>query len=124
VYNYAPNDVYLRVKYEGDWRDGKKSGKGKLSWFVGDFYEGDWLEGKRHGFGVFSWADGARFEGEWEGGMRHGKGLYIWPDGETFEGRSMAGVPWWFLSRHSHLIHCKLNLQECGEVTRSMALGY
>lgn len=86
VYNYAPNDVYLRVKYEGDWKDGKKCGKGRLSWFVGDFYEGDWSEGKRHGFGVFQWADGARFEGEWEGGMRHGKGIYIWPDGEAFEG--------------------------------------
>ena len=44
-------------KYEGDWRDGKKLGKGVETLFDGGRkYDGEWKDGKRHGRGVMTCA--------------------------------------------------------------------
>ena len=38
-------------RYEGQWKDGKKSGKGRYIYPDGDVYEGQWLDDKAHGEG-------------------------------------------------------------------------
>ena len=39
-------------KYEGEWKDDKRSGKGKQTWSqgdkAGDWYDGEWVEGDPH----------------------------------------------------------------------------
>ena len=39
--------------YEGQWRQGKKHGKGKLTWPDGKNYEGRFVDDKPHGLGTF-----------------------------------------------------------------------
>jgi hypothetical protein len=39
-------------RYEGDYVDGKKSGKGVYTWPNGHRYEGDWVNDKRNGKGT------------------------------------------------------------------------
>ena len=50
--------------YEGDWKDGKRTGRGVLVWADGGRYEGDFRDGRGHGRGVKVWANGGRYEGE------------------------------------------------------------
>ena len=61
-------------KYEGDFVDDKKHGKGVYVYANGDKYEGDWLDGKKHGKGVITFADGNKYEGDFVDGKFHGKG--------------------------------------------------
>jgi len=35
----------------------------------GDRYEGQWMNNKRHGRGILFYADGKKFVGEWENGL-------------------------------------------------------
>ena len=61
--------------YEGEWKDGKKHGKGK-KFYDGDLiYEGEWNEGCYHGKGK-EFSDGDLiYEGEWKYSEEHGKGI-------------------------------------------------
>jgi len=38
--------------YEGEWRDGKRNGKGTNTWPDGNKYEGDWKDDKVEGKGI------------------------------------------------------------------------
>ena len=61
--------------YEGQWRDGKLHGQGKLTSLSGEVvYEGEWRDGKFHGQGKMKWSNGRVYEGEFQDGKRHGQG--------------------------------------------------
>jgi hypothetical protein len=72
--------------YEGDLKDGKRHGKGKMIYNNGDVYEGDWKEGKRHGKGKMIYNEGDVYEGEWKKGKKHGKGKMTYNEGDVYEG--------------------------------------
>lgn len=95
-------------RYEGEWRDGKRNGKGRQIYggrfpdgFGGDVYEGDWVQDKRHGQGVMEarpllaacrpgcsvcterraaaqMANGDCFDGEWADDAKHGRGTFYY----------------------------------------------
>jgi hypothetical protein len=48
--------------YEGEWKDGKKHGQGKIDFASGDKYTGDWVNDVITGQGVYNSADGSRYE--------------------------------------------------------------
>jgi hypothetical protein len=52
----------------------------------GDRYEVEYRDGKRHGRGVYVWANGDRYEGDWKDGKRHGRGSYVDGNGDRYEG--------------------------------------
>ena len=60
---------------------------------AGAHYEGDWKDGKRHGKGVFESADGDRYQGAWRGDVRHGRGTYTHPAGFTYKGLWQSDMP-------------------------------
>ena len=49
---------YMRDVYKGDYRDGKRHGKGKCTYANGDIYEGEFMDGKKHGKGAHRYANG------------------------------------------------------------------
>ena len=73
-------------KYEGDWEDNKKHGKGIYYYnnelWKGDKYEGDWENDNQHGKGIYYYNNepikGDKYEGEWQDNKRHGKGIYYY----------------------------------------------
>ncbi|XP_063799146.1 MORN repeat-containing protein 1 isoform X2 [Pseudophryne corroboree] len=97
-------------RYEGEWKDGKKHGHGKLlfrdgSYYEGEFmhgeitgnglrywatsgntYSGEFLDGELHGHGVMQYKDGGRYEGAFVFGIREGHGLLVDKDGQTYSG--------------------------------------
>lgn len=84
---YADGSVYT-----GEVVNGKRHGKGRLTWPSGDTYEGDFTNDIIHGKGKYTYADGTAFEGEWRDGKRTGWGKYIWPNGSRFEGELVNEV--------------------------------
>ena len=89
--------------YEGDWKDDKRDGKGKMKY--GDFeYEGDWKDDKRDGKGIAKYLNGEIYEGEWERNMRHGKGMqknkngHITQTGKWIDDRFVEDVTSYFTS--------------------------
>ncbi|GFH30673.1 MORN repeat-containing protein 3, partial [Haematococcus lacustris] len=56
-------------RYQGEWSDNKRHGKGTVVYKNGDKYEGDWANGLRHGLGTLWIFKGGkyivRYNGEW-----------------------------------------------------------
>ncbi|KYO31431.1 MORN repeat-containing protein 1 isoform X1 [Alligator mississippiensis] len=102
-----PNTFF---QYEGEWRQGKKHGHGKLLFKDGSYYEGEFVDGEilgnglrywassgntysgqfmlgeLHGHGVMQYRDGGKYEGEFSCGMREGYGLLVDSDGQIYQG--------------------------------------
>lgn len=67
--------------------NGQRSGKGiAISSEDGTKYEGEWLNNLRHGKGVETWTDGAVYKGDYAEGKKVGNGLFKWADGSSYEG--------------------------------------
>ena len=95
---YYPNKFY---KYEGEWRDGKKHGTGKLILGDGGYYEGAFLEGEIEGNGERLYGhSGARYAGHFSKGERHGLGRYEESDGSWYEGN-------WFYNKKEGFGNCQ-----------------
>ena len=116
IYEY-PNPYFT---YIGDWKKGKKDGKGRFmigpdSYYEGDFvrgeitgrgtrvmpdgsvYEGDFKEGEFHGQGKFTNATtGEEYEGDWRANRREGEGVLKFADKTMYTGNFLAH------KRHGH----------------------
>ncbi|MCS6967767.1 MAG: hypothetical protein RMJ44_00420 [Cytophagales bacterium] len=73
-------------KYAGNYRLGKRHGKGTFIWADGSQYTGMWRNDLMEGYGVYTGADGTTYEGQWLNGKRHGYGVYTWPNGDRYVG--------------------------------------
>ena len=47
---------------EGEWKEGKKHGKGHMEYVSGCTYTGDWVNDNREGHGVLVYKSGGRYE--------------------------------------------------------------
>ncbi|MBC8260035.1 MAG: molecular chaperone Tir [SAR324 cluster bacterium] len=81
----------LYIKYEGNWKYGKKHGKGKYFFLNGDRYEGNWKYGKKQGEGTYFFSNEDKYVGSWKQGKKDGQGTYYFSDGDKYEGTWRAG---------------------------------
>ena len=81
IYYYPNRDVY-----KGEYKDGKRNGKGILYFANGNRYEGEWKDDKRNGEGILYSANGDRYEGEWKDDKVNGKGIFYFVNEDRFEG--------------------------------------
>ena len=83
-------------KYDGEFKDGKKNGKGVETQSDGTTYDGMWKDGLPHGKGVATWPGETTYDGEWTDGMRNGNGVMKTPSfgGTTYyDGMWTDGLP-------------------------------
>ncbi|KAL5255960.1 hypothetical protein ACHWQZ_G011243 [Mnemiopsis leidyi] len=73
--------------YEGDWLEGVKHGKGKLSMRDGGYYDGDFVNGEITGKGERLWSNGNIYVGEFEQGELCGTGQMKYSDGRRYTGQ-------------------------------------
>ena len=82
-----------RRDYEGEWREGAKTGKGRMTFVSGDFYEGDFVDGVPHGEGRFHYPESGQVEtAAFEEGRRHGTSRCRTPGGTEEEIPYVDGV--------------------------------
>jgi hypothetical protein len=68
--NYPNGDVYV-----GDWKDGRKNGKGTMTYRNGDTYVGNWVNGNKEGQGTSTSHMGRRvYTGNWSNNQKNGEG--------------------------------------------------
>ena len=74
------------LRYEGNWVEDVQTGRGKLFFVNGDTYEGDFVANERTGQGVFRQKSGNTYTGQWLRGQRDGNGIEEWTNGQRYEG--------------------------------------
>jgi hypothetical protein len=72
--------------YEGEFKDGKMHGYGRLKWPDGHWYQGQFDKERTCGIGIRGWPSGHWYVGEEQGGWKEGLGAMGWPGGRTYEG--------------------------------------
>lgn len=75
----------VALSYEGTFRAGLLQGRGKMA-AGGDWYDGEYRDGKRDGRGTYVSGAGERYEGEFKDNRREGHGLVTRADGSRVEG--------------------------------------
>ena len=83
---FGTKEPFINDRYEGDFRNNKKEGKGIYYWNDGERYEGDVRNGKPEGKGVYFFANGNRYEGDFRNGKREGKGIFYFNSGDRMMG--------------------------------------
>ena len=86
VYVWANGD-----KFDGDFVDEQPSGKGKWEFATGDKYEGDVVKSMMSGKGVLTTKNGDKFDGLFKDNLQHGKGIYTFATGDKFDGVMSMG---------------------------------
>ncbi len=78
------------AEYRGEFKAGKKHGKGVKTWPNGDRYEGEFVEDYKEGNGVYVFGrgpwQGERYEGQFVKDRRHDIGTYRWQTGDVYTG--------------------------------------
>lgn len=83
-------------KYQGEWRDDKPNGGGKMEFSNQDLYVGEWKDGLMDGEGLYRFYDPikdeyvASYEGQFQEGKRHGIGRINFPDHTFYVGQWQA----------------------------------
>ena len=90
--------------YIGGRKNGKKHGRGKMTYSHGSVYIGNWKNDKKEGQGRMDYSSGSNYVGEWKNGLMDGKGrmnsrigIYEgeWKDNK-YDDRPHLGLPTWF----------------------------
>lgn len=92
--------VFLNERYEGDYRNGQREGRGKFYWKDGVRYEGDLRDNKITGQGTYWWPDGGRYQGTLVDGKFVGQGTLWYATGDYFVGewannQQLNGTLYW-----------------------------
>jgi len=85
--------VSKNFRYKGEFKDGKKQGRGLYEWSNGDKFDGTFVDDKPSGTGKWDFASGDKYAGEVVGGVIVGKGVFIARNGDKFEGPFIDGKP-------------------------------
>eukprot|EP01115_Flamella_aegyptia_P015821 TRINITY_DN9_c0_g1_i2.p1 TRINITY_DN9_c0_g1~~TRINITY_DN9_c0_g1_i2.p1 ORF type:complete len:366 (+),score=118.61 TRINITY_DN9_c0_g1_i2:333-1430(+) len=72
-------------RYEGEFKDGIKEGKGSYYWVNGDKYYGEWKNDFICGKGEEWSASGSKYEGQYKDGKKHGEGILIDYTGKKYK---------------------------------------
>ena len=82
------------VIYEGEWVEGKREGKGRLTLKDGSVYEGEFKSGLKEGKGKLVYPSGNYYDGIWKGGKKEGDGIMKWQqDGQRYKGNWSCDRP-------------------------------
>ncbi|GGX39122.1 C13 family peptidase [Saccharospirillum salsuginis] len=72
-------------QYEGEVKNDRMHGEGRIDWPDGTYYVGEFKRGLKHGEGTETLLDGRVFQGEYRDGQWV-RGVLHFPDGESYEG--------------------------------------
>ena len=61
---------------------------------AGGKYEGDFKDGQRHGKGTYIYPSGSKYVGEYKDDKKHGKGTFTFPDGSVYVGEFREAKEW------------------------------
>ena len=85
-------DSKQKIRYEGQFRDHKRNGRGVFIWPCGTRLECEFKDGYPTGIGTKTYDDGSVYVGEFGSDSRpEGQGVWNFPDGSRYEGEFYQG---------------------------------
>ena len=75
-------------EYQGEFKIGRRVGKGTFTWHNSDVYTGQWKDDCMSGAGSYAHASGDRYTGEFLNDAPHGEGTFV--EGRLDVRRSVA----------------------------------
>lgn len=70
---------YAKGVYQGEWKQGRRDGKGRMEYPSGNVYDGEWKDNAKQGYGTMKWTTkNEEYEGEWDNNQPSGQGVYTW----------------------------------------------
>ena len=78
-------------KYVGDFKNGNRSGNGKMNYVSGNIYNGSWVDNKMSDKGKFTLKNGAEYNGEFKNDTYEGNGEFKWANGDIYNGDWVSG---------------------------------
>ncbi|CAF1500700.1 unnamed protein product [Adineta ricciae] len=75
----------------------QKSNFKRIDYDNGDHYEGEIKDGKRSGKGTLIYADGRKYVGQFKNDKFHGDGKFIWKNGDMYDGDFKNVRRIWFI---------------------------
>jgi len=64
--------------YKGNFVGGNLEGLGRFDYLDGSYYDGDWKDNKKHGRGKLIEGGGDTiYNGDWEYDEKHGRGIFL-----------------------------------------------
>ena len=79
------NQMHFTNIFEGEYRNNKREGYGKMIMANGDSYEGEFHNDSYCGKGIYIWANGNKYEGGFKNDKKEGKGKFTFANGGTIE---------------------------------------
>lgn len=73
------------ISYEGQVKNGKLEGTGRLLYPNGDTYEGEFRESEENGQGKLTYKDGRVYQGQVSKGKPHGNGEMLYPEASKLQ---------------------------------------
>jgi len=73
-------------QYNDSFKNGVKTGNGKMAYFDNKVYTGNWANNKPEGKGKDVLKNGDTYEGIFANGLYHGEGIYSTKNGDTYAG--------------------------------------
>lgn len=64
------------IVYKGSYANGKKSGKGILTFGDGSYYTGEFKDNEITGYGEYYWKDGKFYKGSWKNSKMTGNKIF------------------------------------------------
>lgn len=83
-------------KYIGDFKSGKRSGKGRFLNLEGDIYEGDFYNDRMQGQGKLKRSNGTAYKGGFSNNFQHGEGVLEYMGKVVYSGSYVKGM------KHGH----------------------
>ena len=83
---------YKINKYSGEYKDGKRHGKGTSILPDGSKLVGEFKDDQPHGHGTMTLPNGVKYIGQWKDGIPNGQGTLTIPDGEKYVGEWKDGL--------------------------------
>ena len=77
--------------YEGTFKNGTRSGKGKMTFANGTVHDGEWIGGFLNGKGTSTQASGAVYIGDFLNSEHHGRGKMTYANGDIYDGDWITG---------------------------------
>lgn len=120
--------------YAGEFKAGRKHGRGVKIWPSGDRYEGEFANDLKEGTGVYTWGRnspwaGEKYTGDYRNDRRHGHGVYQWPDGDRYAGPWDNDIavgtptPRMYARSRAHVEHVAAAARMGNKVCRSVTHG-
>ena len=85
-------DYRTNSRYEGEFKEDKKCGKGQIMFLSGDEYKGEFKDNKFNGYGRYIWKNGEEYIGNYLDGKFHGEGLHKWGNNQYYKGEFENGI--------------------------------